>query len=310
MAECGQRAIPPLGDNLNRRLTEIEDGLADAEPDRLSSAAKEVEAELSSWAGLAIDHRTESEREMKEVIAALARTAESLTARDEKYGREIGGLSGKLQGIAVLNDLSAIRRSIVESAAALRSCVEKMAEDGRQSVSELAAQVADYKEKLAASEKLSSVDALTELANRRAFDTALQARISGGKPFGLIIIDLNEFKAVNDSHGHLAGDDLLRQFSVELRSQFTPLDLVCRWGGDEFAVLVAGRLDRVLERAERIRRWVLGEYKIRSGDGTVKVSLRASIGPAEWNGVETGSELLSRTDALLYSEKQPRTVVC
>jgi diguanylate cyclase (GGDEF)-like protein len=304
MAECGQRAIPPLGEDLNRRLTEIGENLGKPATERINRAAKEVETELSNWAGRAVEQQTEAEREMKEVIAALAKTAESLSARDEKYGREIGGMSGKLQTIAAMNDLGAIRRSIVDSAAALKACVEQMAEEGKKSVSELTAQVTEYKQRLAASERLSRADTLTELANRRAFEGQLQSRIELAKPFGLIVIDLDEFKGVNDRHGHLAGDDLLRQFAHELKAQFTALDLCCRWGGDEFAVLVTGKIEQILERVERIRRWALGEYKIRSGEAVVKVDLKASIGAAEWNGAESGTDLIARADALVYSTKQ------
>ena len=306
MAECGQRAIPPLGEDLNRRLTEIEDGLSKPGPDKLATAAREVEAELANWAGRAVEHQSETEAELKEVIATLTRTAESVTARDEKFGKEITGLTTNLGNIAGLNDLSAIRRSVVESATALKNCVEKMAEEGRQSLSELTTQVAEYKERLAASEKLSSLDTLTELGNRRSFDANIFSRIDLGKPFGLIIVDLNDFKGINDKHGHLAGDELLRQFAHELKAQFTPLDLATRWGGDEFAVLVSGRIDQVLDRVERIRRWALGEYRILAGAQTVKIDLRASIGAAEWNGSETACDLIARADALVYSTKQVR----
>jgi len=306
MADCGQRAIPPLGGDLNRRLTEIGDGLSKPGPDMLSNAAREVEAELSTWAGRAVEHQSENEREMREVIAALTRTAESVSARDERYGKEIAGLTGNLRNIANLNDLSVMRRSVVESATALKTCVEKMAEEGRQAVSELTAQVAEYKERLEASEKLSASDTLTELANRRTFDSQLRARIELGKTFGLIVIDLDDFKGVNDKYGHLAGDDLLRQFAHELKSQFTVLDLVSRWGGDEFAVLVSGKIDQVLERVEQIRRWALGEYKIPLAETTAKIELHASIGAAEWNGSESGAELIARADALVYSGKHSR----
>lgn len=322
MAQCGQRAIPPLGDDLNRRLTRIGDDLVKPETERINKAAREVETELSQWAGRAVEHQSEAAREMKEVIAVLARTAESLSSRDEKYGREIGGLSGKLEGIAGLNDLGAIRRSIAESASVLKKCVEQMAEDGRKTVGELTAQVAEYKEKLEASEKLSCADPLTGLANRRAFEAQLQTRIELRRPFGLIVIDLDDFKTVNDRFGHLAGDDLLRQFAQELAGQFTPLDLCSRWGGDEFAVLASGTLDQILDRVERIRRWALGEYKLRTEPGgatggatsstkaPARVELRASIGAAEWNGVETGAQLIARADTLVYASKRhSKTVV-
>lgn len=307
MAECGQRAIPPLGEDLNRRLTEIEDGLSKPGPDKLTTAAREVEVELATWAGRAVQHQSETEQELKEVIAALTRTAESVTARDEKYGNEITGLTTNLRNIASLNDLSAIRRSVVESATALKACVEKMAEEGRQTVSELTTQVAEYKERLAASEKLSSVDTLTELANRRTFDANILARIDLGKPFGVIIIDLDDFKSVNDKYGHLAGDELLRQFAHELKAQFTPFDLASRWGGDEFAVLVSGKIDQILERVERVRRWALGEYKIQTGNQIIKIDIRASIGAGEWNGAESASDLIARADALVYSTKHQTT---
>jgi diguanylate cyclase (GGDEF)-like protein len=306
MAECGRRALPPLGEDLNKRLTEIENGLSrPVPPERIASAAKEVENELSAWAGRAVEQHSESEREMQQIIAALAKAAESVSARDEKYSKEISGMSGNLRGIAAMNDLGAIRRSIIESAAALKTCVEKMAEESRQSVAELTSQVKEYQDRLEASEKLSTTDPLTELSNRRAFESHLESRIRAGKTFGLIMIDLNDFKKINDRHGHLAGDDLLRQFANELRAQFTVADVVARWGGDEFAVLVAGDLEQAKERAERVRRWALGEYKIGLCDGKeTRTTLTASMGTVEWNGSENGRGLLARADALVYRTKK------
>ena len=134
MAQSGQRAIPALGPDLSRNLTRIHESVNRATPDQLNTATRALEQELSVWADRALCQSQENEREMKEIVGAVASAAESVSKRDEKYSGRIRELTGKLKTIAELSDLSSIRRSIVESAAALRTCVEQMAEESRNSV--------------------------------------------------------------------------------------------------------------------------------------------------------------------------------
>ena len=96
-------------------------------------------------------------------------------------------------------------------------------------------------------EQLARVDALTGLGNRRAFDEALAAAVSDseetGEPLTLIVGDLDRFKDLNDSYGHLAGDEALRQVASAVRDSIRRPDACFRWGGDEFAVLLPGTSD-------------------------------------------------------------------
>jgi diguanylate cyclase (GGDEF)-like protein len=302
MAQCGERAVPPLGSDLNRKLSEIHEALENrVTPDDLKSASQRVEQELSLWADLAVRQHCENEREMKEIVDAVARAAESVSQRDEKYSQEIRDLTGRLRSIAGMSDLSAIRRSIVESAAALKACVDHMAEESRTSVNHLSREVNDYRARLSESERVSALDPLTGLGNRRAFESQLTKRIETGATFSLVMMDLNGFKAVNDQHGHLAGDDLLKQFALELEGQTTSSDFVGRWGGDEFVLIIAGDFEEAKARVERLRKWVFGEYQI--GDGAIRTVLEASVGIAEWDGQESGVELLARADAEVYRVK-------
>lgn len=301
MAQSRQRAIPALGPDLSRNLTEIHESLHEVTADKLNAATRTLQEELSVWADRAFRQCQDNEREMKEIVGAVACAAESVSQRDEKYSARIHELTGKLKTIAELNDLPAIRRSIVDSAAALRACVEQMVEESRTSVTHLTQQVEEYRARLRENEKISEQDALTGLGNRRAFEQQLETRIAGRCIFTLMMIDLNGFKGVNDRYGHLAGDNLLKQFSIELKAQFRTDDLVARWGGDEFAVLVFGDDKEAESQAERVRKWTLGTYKIAGGQGKVKVALGASIGFAQWNGCESGSELLARADAAVYA---------
>ncbi len=304
MADCGRRALPALDEGLSQSLTAIESSLAKpVAAERIDSAARKVEAELECWAARALDQQSENEREMKEIIAALSRAAEAVGARDEKYSKEIAGMTGNLRGIALMKDLGAIRRSIVETAASLRTCVERMAEESRLSVARLTGEIDEYRSRLEASEKLSTTDTLTNLANRRAFEQQLEARIAARRPFGLMMLDLDNFKSVNDAFGHLAGDDLLRQFSAELRARFPPGDVVARWGGDEFAVLFTPPPDPADDVEMRVRRWALGQYRPECGGREARTALTASIGTVQWDGSETGTSLLARADALACRTK-------
>ena len=79
------------------------------------------------------------------------------------------------------------------------------------------------------------------------------------------MLDLNGFKQVNDTYGHEAGDDLLKQFSTELRSASRATDVVGRWGGDEFIVVLDGNLTEAQSHVERMQKWVFGSYTLQIG---------------------------------------------
>jgi diguanylate cyclase (GGDEF)-like protein len=301
MGESGQRAVPSLNSELSLRLAEIGSELkAPASSESLKNVRERARTELLRWADAALQHQIENERK---TIAVVARLAETVGAKDEKFKREISALAQEMLSVAEMNDLSRIRASIVDSTTLLKSCVERMAEEGKASMRRMTGEIESYRTRLEESEKAASVDPLTQLANRRTFEKQLDRLMQEAKPFTLILIDLNDFKEVNDAHGHLAGDDLLRQFAKELRAQFMPADLVSRWGGDEFAAIVPGNSDEAEDRVRRIHGWALGPYKINTGSEIVKITLQASVGVVPWDGRESASDLVDRADKGLYSKK-------
>jgi diguanylate cyclase len=304
IGECGEWAVPELGDELSRTLAAMSEAVGDqVTPRDLAEASKRLKAELSSWAGRAHKRHRENEQEIREIISVVARTSETVAVRGESYAREIGFLNKNLQSLANLNDISVIRRSILESTRALQDCVEKMVEDGRKSAQKLAGEIEEYRTKLEESERISCIDTLTRLANRRAFEANLETRIAAAQFFCLIMLDLNDFKGVNDRYGHLAGDDLLQQFAGKLQAHTAASDLVARWGGDEFVAIVPGPASEAEARLEVIRDRVLGDYKIRAGDQEVPIRVSASLGFVEWDGHEEGVELLARADKRVYAAK-------
>ena len=156
-------------------------------------------------------------------------------------------------------------------------------------------------------------DGLTGMQNRRYFDDALKEYIEEfrrvGKPVGLMILDLDHFKQVNDTHGHDVGDEVLRAVAKCLKDMTRYHDVVARLGGEEFAVVAPNMDAELLARfAERIRNAVVG-MSIMSGN--VRVRITTSVGLAVWNRKETAEEFYRRADRQLYEAKrQGRNRVC
>ena len=156
-------------------------------------------------------------------------------------------------------------------------------------------------------------DALTGMQNRRFFDDALREYIEEfrkiDKPVGLMILDLDHFKAVNDTHGHDVGDLVLKAVADCLKDMTRHHDVVARLGGEEFAV-VAPNMDETLlmKLAERIRKAISG-LAIQSGN--VRLRVTTSVGLAVWDRKESGEEFYRRADKHLYQAKRMgRNRVC
>jgi diguanylate cyclase (GGDEF)-like protein len=143
---------------------------------------------------------------------------------------------------------------------------------------------------------LASVDALTHLANRRAWNEELPIRLSQSArlslPISVAILDLDHFKAFNDTYGHPAGDALLYEAGAAWQLEIRMTDLLARYGGEEFGVILPGcsELDAAT-RVEKLR-------KATPGGQT------CSAGVAQWDGHESSDELVARADLALYSAKR------
>ena len=150
--------------------------------------------------------------------------------------------------------------------------------------------------------KMALLDPLTGLFNRRYIEQRLEDEIKrserNGRPLSVILFDLDEFKQVNDTYGHAAGDTLLKTFADRLSKATRGSDASARYGGDEFLVVLPEckpeNVQHVLKRLEGIRVEVEGQ--------TLQLAL--SAGWAELLSGESGKELLARADTALYSNKK------
>ncbi len=161
-------------------------------------------------------------------------------------------------------------------------------------------------------ERMSLLDPLTELANRRAFSERLGTLIGEGKtapvPFGVLLIDLDRFKPVNDTYGHSAGDHVIRVVSDRLREMASATDLVARLGGDEFGIIAVGSgtgpvVEYCADLAERLRQSISSEIRFNDTPLEIGASIGISLHPDHG---KTRSELLRHADLALYHVKERR----
>ncbi len=161
---------------------------------------------------------------------------------------------------------------------------------------------------LQASMELAVTDGLTGLHNRRYMEMHLQSlldqAVSRDRPLSALVVDIDFFKRVNDTHGHDAGDDVLREFSRRLRSSVRGIDLACRLGGEEFVVIMP-ETDAAVARlvAERIRSKAAEEgFAIAHGERVIDVTV--SVGVSSFMGADdVPAALLKRADLALYRAK-------
>jgi diguanylate cyclase (GGDEF)-like protein len=302
---CCAKACPATVDALIQELLKIRCGLSvSMEPERLAEAATRAREQLNEWGRATARHYHEKADEVKELLLAMARAAESVSARDAQCAGQMNDITGRLSAIASLEDLTEIRASIKRSARELKTSIERMTAEGKATLDALRQQVSTYQTKLDVAEAIASRDALTGLSSRVYVERQIEQRIAAGAVFCVALIDIDNFKRANDQHGHLMGDELLKHFGTELRLACRAMDMIGRWGGDEFLLIFDCGLMEAQTRTERLRKWICGSYTLGGRQGDIKLQVEASIGLAEHRNHEAMNELIERADAAMYAEKQ------
>jgi diguanylate cyclase len=233
--------------------------------------------------------------------------AQQLRDLAQNVASDVGAHNTLVENIS--DQLGALQDGDGNSGAVVRDAVAKMLEAN----SRLQDRLEDAERKIQiqaaeirAQQSEARTDALTRLANRRAFDDCLEENMhrfrEEGRPFSLLVLDVDHFKLFNDAHGHQAGDEVLRSVGRTLAQTVKQGDLPCRYGGEEFAIILANT--RVAEgqiAAERVRR-AIESMTVQFDGKTLRVT--ASIGLADSHISEDGVQLLRKADDCVYASKK------
>ncbi|MCH2547851.1 MAG: GGDEF domain-containing protein [Alphaproteobacteria bacterium] len=220
---------------------------------------------------------------------------------NQKLDGYIDDLSGKYEDSGLQNMMKALVNQTKEMRDSGGELNQKLA-DSRKEVEHL-------RENLEKITEEASRDALTGLANRKAFDAKIKEFIEQAKEgeiFSLLMLDIDHFKKFNDAHGHLVGDEVLKIVAKELMNAVKGRDVVARFGGEEFAVLLpTTSLQGALVVAENLRHSIASRELARKDSKINYGSITISIGAGQFlAGQDTPASLIKRADEALYRSKK------
>jgi diguanylate cyclase len=234
---------------------------------------------------------------LQEVIKATCGAADGIDHRAEALDQHVAELANCRDPREVFRIASQVLREthlLAQESKALASEIQASAQE-----------VEKLKLELVRARREGTVDSLTGLHNRKAFDDVLKQLIEKAETFGLIIMDVDHFKMINDQHGHLVGDRVLCQLAKVLSSRTRATDTVSRYGGEEFAVLLPNTpISETRRVAEQLREGIRSLNMRRTDNGTRIGKVTASFGVAEYFRGETAYQLIARADNALYQAKR------
>jgi diguanylate cyclase len=247
------------------------------------------------------------EEEAKRIAERNAMAARQVADLAHAVASDVGDHAAKMKAISA--DLASIDRQADGANEAVFSAMDQMLSANSELQSrlekaekQLAVQAAEIK----AHESEARTDSLTGLSNRRAFDDELKRRHNEWQrkntPCSLVLLDIDFFKKFNDTHGHQVGDEVLKQVAKVLGAQSREMDIPCRYGGEEFGVILpATDAKTACIVAERIRAAVEASVTVCEGK---KLKVTCSLGLADFLADDDVVRLIRRADDSLYVSKK------
>lgn len=243
-------------------------------------------------------------RQMVELVELVREAMSTLAGDAETFDLGLSASAERFDAMLKLDSLTLIKIQLTREITELKRMTEERQKTWNATLAGFSNRITDLEAQLAESEVHASSDALTGLANRAVFDRSLK-ELAGkfGSHFVLGLIDVDSFKHVNDTFGHLAGDQVLISVACQLRSAFRSDDVVARHGGDEFAVLIKDVTMRQAETRMLTAIDALNANRPVTDDGQT-IMFTMSAGLAEYSAGDTTRSVLQRADEALYDAKR------
>lgn len=250
------------------------------------------------------------EKELRDIIDLLTKAMASLDYENRDFYQRLHDHSEKMEQITLLDDIKKVKSALQQEILQIRETVDLKKDQDRRQVQLLAGQVDSLRKELEKTKVKSMTDGLTGVYNRQAFDELLLEIIERSRvmstDFSLLLLDLDDFKSINDTYGHLVGDRVLVAFCQKSRKTIRGDDILARYGGEEFAILLPGaNLKNALKKARQICDTIASvRYATDTTENDDYLSVTVSIGVTGFKKDDSPETLIGRADKGLYKAKK------
>ena len=296
---CG--AEPPADVNqLGQRLDTLCKNLLDGQNRRKAIELTEPIVALCAKL-LESSPRNNSNKELAAAISLVRDAVSSIDGVEQTLQRSLTESVDKFDALKKLDDVHQMKAGLSKQIDSLREISTKREMQWRRQMASVERKIRTLETRLAETRLEARYDALTGLVNRRSVETSFKIFQEGRRQFVMALFDVDDFKKINDTHGHLAGDSALKAIATTLQSSVRSHDVVGRFGGDEFIVIM---LDAPLALVERRMLAVMQTLRSAPAVGENGPQITVTCGVSEYSAGDTFETLVARADQALYDAKR------
>ena len=276
---------------------------------KIQSSFEKGKKGIAAYISLQKKYLVDREGEFKDIIDILTNAMVTLDVENQEYNQKILEQSGKIEQLTFLDDIKKIKQTLILEVEQMRQTVKKKQSSENVKLEALTNQVHTLNSQLEQAHTESVTDSLTGIYNRKAFDRQIGELIEKNtvskSPFSLLMMDIDNFKNINDIHGHQIGDRVIMTIVNKCRQPIRGEDFFARYGGEEFVIILPGAsLKNAVKKANHICKSVAStRYRLDDDHDGQTLHVTISIGVSCHQKADTTTSVIQRADKALYTAK-------
>ena len=276
---------------------------------KIQSRFEKDKKAIAAFIGLQKKYLIDREGELKDIIEILTNAVVNLDNENQEYNQKILEQSGKIEQITFLDDIKKIKQTLILEIEQMRQTVKEKQSCDNVKLEALAQQVHTLNSQLKQAHTESNTDSLTGIFNRKAFDCQVGELVEKNtvskSPFSLLMLDIDNFKHINDTYGHQTGDRIIMAVACKCRQNIRGEDFFARYGGEEFVIILPGAsLRNAVKKANHICKSVAStRYRLDDFQDGQTLDVTISIGVSCHQKADTVTSIIQRADKALYAAK-------